>query len=119
MRFPRLKVSVRGLMLLITGFALGIGADRTYQRFNFCMKRVRYYRSQAELHRKLADDISAHISNAGNDKFGQEGRGAWVDGLNRAREASDENDTLRAAFERAALVPFLRLPDEPESYTIP
>lgn len=116
MSMPRLKLSVRGLMLLIAAIAMGMGSLGALSRYYACIERAEHYAIQAAAHRQnlvsMGRIIQANIDPVEGDYRVQ----ADVEGLKQAREdvrrLADRCDTLRAEFEKAAWLPFLPLPDE-------
>jgi hypothetical protein len=112
-------------MLMTATFALGIWADRAHNRYNLCMQRVEHYREEAAAHLSRIDNLNRRIGEAEKRNRQTADRGSSQDGPHvdteewrRLREESQslaaQCEAMRASFRRAALIPFIPLPVEPD-----
>lgn len=116
MRMPRLKISLRTLMLLVVAFVLGMAADDVRHHHAPFMKRARYYELEGTLHREQLHEIEENIAKlqaapSASEKHASELKEAKAR-REVIRELADRCDDLRAQFERASWIPFAPPPDD-------
>lgn len=111
-RLPRLKLRVGTLLIAVAAFALGIWADRAYNRYNLCMRLATRYQAQVDEGRKQAESIEVRIRRLEQ----QGGSLSRIDQLQRVMEGlrlgAVEADRMRSQALRAAWFPFIPVPLE-------
>lgn len=121
MRFPRLRLTVRGLMLVVFGLALGVGADMAYNRFNLCMDRAAHYEARREklLERATAveTNIDKHLTIDHKlvklNRLWPLIRSSRIEAALAYRSGAAKAESLRSQALRAAYLPFVRVPHDP------
>lgn len=110
MRIPRLRLTVRGLMLAIFGFALGIVAVVAVNRYRVCMERASFYRSQAASYRNRSNFYRSRLGRLHSKTSYANQLETW---LEEDREAARRCEDIRRQFEMSAWL-LLPIPSEPK-----
>lgn len=112
MRIPRPRLRVGTLLIAVAAFALGIGADGAYNRYGFCMERAAHYRYSSKI---FHDTLKSMLYEMRHTKDIQGSRRYQEEELEDFRRRIENYDELVAKFERAAWLPFLPLPEDPDA----
>ncbi|QEH33288.1 hypothetical protein OJF2_17890 [Aquisphaera giovannonii] len=104
MRSPRLRFSIRSIMVVIAIVSFGFWAKGTLERRAYCQRRAAYWAARERSSLKSATDMEGDSS------------ATWRAWSAVERESAARYGRLRSKYERGAACPWSMAVPDPEEY---
>jgi hypothetical protein len=121
MRFPRPRLRLRTLLIVVAVAGMMLGGWRMWRRREYCLAKAAECDRIAAYYRRTATDlepvVAEYLRRGPESVFGRgndRARKDYEDLLSYDRRAADRYPRLAARYRRVARHPWLPLPREPE-----